>query len=84
MDMETGHIKGLLKDMGKNCFELADKLGDKGTPLSIESKQLIRFAACPILDDVAKELKSAFLSGQKAWVESSLGALTNQIMPFMD
>ena len=82
--MDVPHIRRMLTDMGKHCEKLAEKLSDKGAPLKPKDKQLVRFAACPMIDDLTNEMKSAFLTGNEEWLDHSIKALDEQIKPFMD
>jgi len=82
--MDVKQVFDMLKRMSKGCEELANKLDSKGVPLSGKEKQLVRFAAYSMVDEVTTELKFAFLIGNVEWLDHSVEALKSQLKPFMD
>lgn len=83
-DVDTMIVVDLLRRHADKCGELADTMSREGRPLHGNEKQLVRFAVCPVLDDITDELKSSFLSGNADRVDKSIDAIRHQTTPFMD
>lgn len=82
--MDTERVRDMLHKMAENCKDLANSMSEKGVPLKKEEKQLIRFAACPLADEMTNELKSAFLTGDVKWLDHIVENLGKELKPFMD
>ena len=82
MDLE--HTKQMLDEMSKRCAALRDRLDTKGSHLTSDEKQTIRFAAFPSIGESLGEIKSAFLTGSPEWLERALEGVGNYMKSFMD
>ena len=74
--MNIRDIKRVLNEQGKACFELAEKLQEKGTdPISDRDKELMRIAYYPIIAEKALFIKHAFLMNDIDDMKRSMDAI---------
>ena len=75
--MDLHQMKHMLQEHGKNCLELAERMNEKGKPLSLEDRELLRSAVLPAVNECTDLLKAAFIAGDVRWLERESERLHN-------
>jgi len=81
--MQLQEMKNMLVDHAEGCMRLADKMDSDGRELKSNERRLIRIASLPMIEESMELLTSAYLSGNKDFVELELARLKSIAMDYI-